>query len=204
VGSPVVVFYFSAMSPYSWLAAERIGELLPQARWTPIAGAVIHAAAGRKSWGVTVERSRNVAECEARAHRRGLGRIVWPAAWPSDGTLAARALTWAGSQGPVRPMALASMRIGFLEGQDLSRVPVLSEAARRVGMDTRRLLTALESPEVERGLASTTQEAIAAGVRGMPTVLVDGEPFWGDDRLEDAARAAGSRAPSSVGSPRAP
>jgi 2-hydroxychromene-2-carboxylate isomerase len=91
------------------------------------------------------------------------------------------------------------MRIAFLEGQDVSHVPVLSEAARRVGIDTGGLLVALESPEVEQALAGATQEAIAAGVRGMPTVLVDGEPFWGDDRLEDAARAAGSPAPHSVG-----
>jgi 2-hydroxychromene-2-carboxylate isomerase len=183
-------FYFSAMSPYSWLAAERIGELIPDARWRAIAGGEVHAASGRVSWGRTHARARNVAECEQRALERGLGRILWPAGWPSDGTRAARALTFADARGMLRPLALTVMRMGFLEGCELSEPDVLAAAAGRVGIDGGELLRALDSDPLQQALDTVTQQAIAIGMTGMPTVVVDGGLFWGDDRLEDAASSA--------------
>jgi 2-hydroxychromene-2-carboxylate isomerase len=185
------------MSPYSWLAAERIGQLLRGATWRPVAGAVIHAACGRRSWGVTDARAENVAECEHRASERGLGAIRWPPTWPSDGTQAARALTFAAENGAVRPLALAFMRMSFLEGEDLADRSVLVEAGRRTGFDSAELLAALDSVPVAEALRAVTDEAIAMGVTGMPTVVIDGELFWGDDHLEQAAaRAAGATSSS--------
>jgi 2-hydroxychromene-2-carboxylate isomerase len=49
---------------------------------------------------------------------------------------------------------------------------------------------ALERDSVKQRLTDNTNEAIELGIHGMPTVAVNGELFWGDDRLEDAARAA--------------
>jgi 2-hydroxychromene-2-carboxylate isomerase len=175
------------MSPYSWLAAERIEQFLPGASWQPVAGAVIHAASGRRSWGVTDARAANVAECERRASERGLGAIRWPVTWPSDGTRAARALTFAKEKGDVRPLALAIMRMSLLEGRDIADRAVLAEAGLRAGFDDTELLAALDSVRIAAALDATTHEAIAMGVTGMPTVVIGGELFWGDDRLESAA-----------------
>ncbi len=50
------LFFFGAMSPYSWLAAERIGGLLPQARWRGVLAGALFKANGRVSWGLTERR----------------------------------------------------------------------------------------------------------------------------------------------------
>ncbi len=47
----------------------------------------------------------------------------------------------------------------------------------------------MQMPEIKHALRELNDEALAAGVFGVPTVLVGGELFWGDDRLEEAAAA---------------
>ena len=48
-------FYFGAMSPYSWFAAERIGGLLPDAVWRPVYAGALFKASGRSTWGLGPE-----------------------------------------------------------------------------------------------------------------------------------------------------
>ena len=67
-------FYFGAMSPYSWLAAERVEELLGPVRWRPVFAGGLFKACGRTSWGLTNDRTAGIMACEARAAVRGLGR----------------------------------------------------------------------------------------------------------------------------------
>ncbi len=50
------------------------------------------------------------------------------------------------------------------------------------------LRIALEAPAVKARLKEETEAAIAAGVFGSPFILVDGEPFWGADRLDQVDR----------------
>ena len=52
------------------------------------------------------------------------------------------------------------------------------------------LLKGLETKSVKERLRAATDEAIEAGLEGIPTVAVGDRLFWGDDRLEEAAAAA--------------
>lgn len=187
------VFYFGAMSPYSWLAAERIELLLPEARWRGVLAGVIFTAHGRTSWGLTEARAAGLADCEARAEAHGLGPIVWPREWPTSDLHAARAILAAEQRGLGRRFALAAMRMAFLEGADLANREVVLEAGSRVGIDAAELGPALQAGEVKQALRDLNEEALAAGVFGVPTLLIAGELFWGDDRLQDAARAYRAR-----------
>jgi len=182
-------FYLGLMSPYSWLAAERIEQLLPDARWRIVLPGVVFAAHGRTSWGLTGERAQGLADCEARAAARGLGSIVWPEQWPSNDLQAARGATFAARSGLERRFALAAMRLAFLDGAELSERAVVLEAGRRAGIDADELERALDDPSVKQELRDVNDEALAAGVFGVPSVVAAGELFWGDDRLEDAAAA---------------
>lgn len=78
------LFFFGAMSPYSWLAAERIERLLPQARWRGVLAGGLFKANGRVSWGLTERRMEGMAACEERASAHGLGPIRWPEPWPTS------------------------------------------------------------------------------------------------------------------------
>jgi 2-hydroxychromene-2-carboxylate isomerase len=182
-------FYFAAMSPYSWLAAERIGELLPPARWIPVTAAFIFKAAGRTSWGLTEERAAGMADTEARAAEHGLGPVRWPDPWPTSDVPIARAMTFADERGELQGFALAAMRLAFLEGWDLARQETILEAGRRSGIEPAELEAALGDEEIKLALRQATDGASAEGVFGVPTVIVDGELFWGDDRLAEAAAA---------------
>jgi len=203
-----VLFFFGAMSPYSWLAAERIEELLPGARWQALFLGGLFKANGRSSWGLTEERSRGLADCEARARSRGLGTIHWPERWPTNDLYIARALTAVSAASakpprvvPGKPegaaagevrlkrLALVAMRLSFLEGADLGELEVVLEAGRRAGEDPEELRQAIQDQDVKDALRGTNDEALALGVFGVPTMVVGERAFWGDDRLEEAAEA---------------
>jgi 2-hydroxychromene-2-carboxylate isomerase len=182
-------FYFGAMSPYSWLAAERIEQVLPQARWRSVLAGVIFAAHGRTSWGLTERRAEGLADCEARAEEYELGPIRWPSEWPTSDLLAARGMLVAQRRGQLRAFALEAMRMAFREGADLAEREVVLEAGRRARIGASELEDGLADADVKQALRDLNEEALAAGVFGVPTVVVAGELFWGDDRLEDAASA---------------
>jgi len=186
VSAPQPLFYFGAMSPYSWFAAERIGALLPQARWQGVLAGAVFKANGRTSWGLTDARERGIADCEARAAAHGLGSIRWPDPWPTSDLTVARAMAYADSQGLLEPYALAAMRLSFLEGADLGELDAVLEAARRAGLDPEALSEAIGREEVKQELRAVTDRALMAGVFGVPSVVIGEELYWGDDTLERA------------------
>ena len=183
-------FFFGAMSPYSWFAAERIGRLLPEARWSGVLAGAVFKAHGRVSWGLTERRDAGLADCEERARSHRLGPIRWPDPWPTSDLLVARAMAHAEAEGGLPGFALAAMRLAFLEGADLGEREAVLEAGRRAGIQARRLDRALDAEEIKQRLRSRTDEALALGVFGVPTVAVEGRLYWGDDQLERAAAAA--------------
>jgi 2-hydroxychromene-2-carboxylate isomerase len=190
---PPPEFFFGAMSPYSWFAAERIDRLLPEARWRGVLAGAIFKANGRVSWGMTDRRERGIGDCEARAAEHGLGPIRWPEPWPTSDLLVARAMTFAEHERRLKDFALAAMRLSFLEAADLGDLAVVLEAGRRVGIDERELESALGEQATKDELRRMTDEALTLGLIGVPTVAVGEALFWGDDRLEEAADAHAGR-----------
>jgi 2-hydroxychromene-2-carboxylate isomerase len=184
-------FYLGAMSPYSWFAAERISALLPEAVWCPLYAGGLFRANDRSTWGLSDRRVAGMADCEARARAHDLGPIVWPDPWPTNDITIARALKFAQRLGVLHPLALAAMRLAFLKGGDLGELSVVLEAGERAGIESATLTSALAEPSIKDALRSANDEAVSLGVFGVPTVIVGGELFWGDDRLDDAVAARG-------------
>jgi 2-hydroxychromene-2-carboxylate isomerase len=144
---------------------------------------------GRSSWGLGDQRRREagMSEIERRAERYGLPPIRWPDPWPADYLATMRAATYAFAVGRGREFTLEAYRDAFQQGANLSRIDDIIEAGRKAGLDPQALEQALGDPEVKASLRGATEAAFAAGVIGVPTIAIDGETFWGDDRLEDAA-----------------
>lgn len=63
----------------------------------------------------------------------------------------------------------------------------LDAVAAAAGLDAATVRAAAENPTIKRTLAHATQEALNLGAVGVPTTVVDGALFWGDDRLDEAA-----------------
>lgn len=182
-------FYYDLNSPYAYLAAHRVDDVLPvDVDWVPIAFGPLLVATQRVPWSLKPGREENLRDCEGRAAALGLPPIVWPEGWPAEtySVDAARAALFADRQGRQREMARAIFEQVFVHGGRLDDRATLDAAAERAGV------TGLEDgiAAVKADLRAVTEDAMARGVVGIPTVEVDGTLFWGDDKLEEAARAA--------------
>jgi 2-hydroxychromene-2-carboxylate isomerase len=184
------VLYYDLGSPYAYLAVERAERVLgTQPRLEPILLGAIFVLRGSGSWSQTPERAARVADLEARAARYGLPPFVWPAGWPVNGLRAMRAATWATELGAGPAFARAVFRTEFTSGADISDVDVLARCAAATALDPDLMRAAIESPAVKDALRIATDAAWDAGVRGVPTLIVAGRRFYGDDQLEAAAAA---------------
>lgn len=75
------------------------------------------------------------------------------------------------------------MRAAWVDDEDVADEAVLARRLDELSLD-RALLDRTKEPEVKARLRAATDEAIARGVPGAPTFVVDGEIYWGQDRLE--------------------
>ncbi|MFL5818972.1 MAG: 2-hydroxychromene-2-carboxylate isomerase [Conexibacter sp.] len=183
-------FFVDVGSPYAWLAAERVESVLgTDVVWEPVLLGAVFAARGWGSWSLTDARTQGIEEVERRALAYGLGPVRWPEPWPGNTLLAMRCAVAADERGAGRAFLLAALRLGFRDGRDLSDPAAVRDAASTAGIEREALLAAASSPSVKAALRERTDAAIALGVRGVPSVVVDDQAFWGDDRLEDAAEA---------------
>jgi len=189
------VFYFDFSSPYAYLASTRIDDLLPRRpRWTPVSMAFVIAAHDRTPWSMREEtREPGRRECEERATRYGLPPLRWPSGWPRDSYSlpALRAAYVAADAGCLREFSRAAFERNFLDGLGLGTEADLQVVSEAVGLDPDLMFTEIRRPAVKERLKRETEDAIGAGVFGVPTVLVGEELFWGDDRLHEAAAALG-------------
>ena len=183
-------FYYALSSPYAYLAAERMGTVLPEAEWTPILIGGLFKLNGRTSWIFSDERKSRMAEIDERAKRYGLPPITWPTGLPANQLGLQRAATVAKRHDRAARFALEAFRATYVRGVDPSTDQGLRELAATVDLDGDALIAAIAEQDVKDELRRTTEHAHEQGVPGVPTVVVDGAVFWGDDRLEEAAAAA--------------
>ncbi len=189
------VFYFDLGSPYAYLAAERVSGLfteagLEQPEWQPILLGGLFRRLGRDSWGNGPGRAEGMAEVERRAAGYGLPPLAWPEPWPGNMLFAMRAATFAKQTGRTVSFALAAFRQAFAAGRDLSEPDNVLIAAAACELHPRALLKAVETEAVKGALREATDRAAELGVVGVPSLLVGGEVFWGDDRIGEAVSAA--------------
>jgi 2-hydroxychromene-2-carboxylate isomerase len=187
-GQPV--FYYDLGSPYAYLAAERISQVLPVTPvWQPILLGGIWKETGGRSWATTDRRADGMAEVERRAVEYGLMPLRWPAGWPKNTLTAMRAATFAQQTGRAVAFSLAAFRQAFAGGRDLSDVDNVLIAAAACELHPNAVLKGIEMQSTKDRLRRATREAFERGVRGVPTVAVGDRLFYGDDRLDDAAAA---------------
>jgi 2-hydroxychromene-2-carboxylate isomerase len=189
------VFFYDLGSPYAYLAAERVDALFMAAcgeapEWQPVLLGGLFKRYGRDSWARGPERERGLGEVERRASAYRLPPIEWPQPFPGNTLVAMRAATYAKEIGRAVSFSLAGFRQAFAAGRDLSEPDNVALAGAASEIHPRALLAAVERDAVKAALRQATERAGDLGVRGVPSVLVDGEVFWGDDRLDEAAGSA--------------
>src|SRR5256885_5981096 len=152
-------FLYDFNSPYAYLAARRVADVLPRRpRWQPIALGAILVQTGRVPWSFGDERPAGVAECERRARERGLPPLRWPPGWPRESysLLPLRAALVAEEQGRLRELSDALFDAIFVEGHALNDLDVVLGAARRVGLDPQAVAAGVQRPEIKERLRAAT------------------------------------------------
>jgi 2-hydroxychromene-2-carboxylate isomerase len=190
MSTPPITFYFDLGSPFAYLAAERLPTLLPKpVHWQPVLLGGLFRLTGRSSWalGDFQRRQAGMADIERRALAYGLPPMRWPDPWPADYLTAMRATTYAFSIGRGHDFTMQAYRDAFQRGSELSVAENVLESAARAGLEPEAVRAATNDPQIKQALRDATDAAYDRGVFGVPTIAIDDELFWGDDRLEDAA-----------------
>lgn len=189
-----IEFYFDFSSPYGYLAAqevERIGETHGRAvTWKPILLGVVFPTTGSQPL-LNIPMKGDYARIDLPRVARRIGvPFTLPTPFPFMSVAAARAFYWLADQDVAKAKGLAKAVFhgSFGEGRDMSGAGAVVEVAGGLGIDPAALGAALQAQEVKDRLRAEVDGAIGKGVFGSPFFLVDGEPFWGNDRLTDVER----------------
>jgi 2-hydroxychromene-2-carboxylate isomerase len=189
-------FYFDLGSPYAYLTAERISGVfaerdLPQPEWQPVLLGGLFQRFERGSWANTPDREAGLVEVERRAASYGLPPLRWPDPFPGNSLTAMRAATYAKGAGRTVAFALAGFRQAFAGGRDLSDPENVLIAAAACELHPNAVGKAVQTASVKEALREATERAGDLGVRGVPSIAVGEQVFWGDDSLEEAVEAVG-------------
>ena len=194
-----VEFCFDLISPYSWLALTRAAAFAEQHgvhwRLRPVVYGAILDATGLIGPGEQPAKRRAMAADVARwAHALGL-RFTGPPAHPFRSLEALRTVCLFADD--PRALALSRALAGacWEDGRDLTDPAVLADVVGSVGLDAGDLRARIGAPAIKARLRQNTDTALAAGVFGVPTFLVDGQLFWGQDRLAMLADHLAGRLP---------
>lgn len=188
-GQPID-FYFDFASPYGYLAHFRIDAIAAKhgrsTIWRPyLIGAVFKVEGTQPLTGFKMKGPYAVRDMERSARLQGVP-FLFPPGFPHGTVAAGRTFYWLQDTQPdkAKPFAQAFYRAYFGDGRDVSGTDATVEVAAGVGVDRARLQDALQQPRVKDRLRVETDAAMQRGVFGSPFVIVDGEPFWGADRLD--------------------
>lgn len=182
-----VTYYFDPVSPYAWLAAAalpRIESAGAQVVLQPVLFAGLLNAHGQKGPAeIAAKRAYTFRDVMRQAARQGLP-FAGPPGHPFNPLLALRMCVALADQAQRRRFALALMAACWERGDDISDVATMLRLARECDLDGALLAEAAQQAEIKQRLAADTEQAIAAGVFGVPTFLYEDELFWGADRIE--------------------
>jgi len=185
--SKTLDFWFDPVSPYAWLAMrslERLEAAGVTVRFVPVLFAGLLKAHGNLGPAeVAAKRTYLFRDVMREAARRGLP-FAGPPGHPFNPLAALRMCTALADDAERRRLALCLVTACWERGEDISDAQAAARLADAAGFDGQGLLERAASPEVKQALAAATEAAIGAGVFGVPTFALDGELFWGGDRIE--------------------
>ena len=189
-----IAFHFDFSSPYSYIASEWVEALAARhgrtVDWRAILlGATFQAAELKSPVSYPLKREYSLRDFERSARFAGVP-IAMPSKFPIPTQNAARIFWALHADDPERACAWArhGLRALFARGVDLSDPAALEALAQEFGLPAGRAEAIWSDAKWKLRLKAVNDAAIAAGIFGAPTFVVDGEPFWGNDRREQLER----------------
>jgi 2-hydroxychromene-2-carboxylate isomerase len=193
-------FYFDFSSPYGYIGSELVGALAArigrEVAWHPVLLGPIFKQVGTAPL-VDIPLKGDYAKRDfARLARYHKVPFSLPVKFPVGTQAATRAFYTLADADPAmaRRFAANVFRAYYTEGIDISDPATVAGLAAKAGADAASVTAAIADPAVKERVKNEVDAAIARGVFGSPLFIVDGEMFWGVDRmpqLEEWVRTGG-------------
>jgi 2-hydroxychromene-2-carboxylate isomerase len=190
----MIEFFFDCSSPWTWLAFHNLQpmarELGVEVRWRPVlVGGIFNAVNPSvyefRERGVPAKQAYLHKDLQDWARRAGLVIRFPPAVFPVNSVKAMRGCLLLEPEGRLVPFAAAVFEAYWTRDLDISQDAVLAELCERVGVEPARFFEGIARPEIKAGLKANTDEVIARGGFGSPTIFVGGDDmYFGNDRLD--------------------
>jgi len=191
-----VDYYLAPQSPWTYLGHERFARIAAatgtQVRVRPMDLGKVFPVSGGLPLGQRAPQRQAYRLVELARFRDALGLPlnIKPKFFPVPGDPAARLIVAVElADGAAAAMQLTGCVLAAVWAQerDISSDATLAELLDECGLPAQRLQASL-TPEVQARYERNTQQAIEAGVFGSPSYLIDGEIYWGQDRLDFVER----------------
>ncbi|MGV3553429.1 DsbA family protein [Rhizobium sp.] len=184
-----IIFYFDFASPYAYFALDRIEEIGKAAgrevEWRPVLIWAIFRALGIATpTDVEAKRDYMFADMKRSAEFFGMP-YTHPAKMPASAHLATRLYLTVADRDPTlaRLLGRAIFDAFFRDDRDITDKTVVTAIAAESGMDAETAEHGMNGPRGRELLATAIEQGVVDGVIGSPFFIVDGEKFFGADRL---------------------
>jgi 2-hydroxychromene-2-carboxylate isomerase len=190
----MIEFFFDCSSPWTWLAFHNLQpiarELDVEVRWRPVlVGGIFNAVNPSvyefRERGVPAKQAYLRKDLQDWARKAGLTIKFPPRVFPVNSVKAMRGCILLEPEGKLVPFASAVFEAYWSRDLDISQDAVLAQLGEGIGVEPQRLLEGIARPEIKAQLKANTDEAIARGAFGSPTIFVGSDDmYFGNDRLE--------------------
>jgi 2-hydroxychromene-2-carboxylate isomerase len=192
-------YYFTLLSPWTYLGHGAFIDLAKQHglavryRPTPLRSVFDETGGLPLPKRHPVRQRYRVLELQRWRAKRNLPLTLFPKFFPYDVSLADRMVLAVAARGDDPAGFIGEVLADvWAREQDMSRPDLVLAAAARAGLETDGLMEAAQNEAAAQAYQAAIAEAIAAGVFGAPSYVLDGEIFWGQDRLDLLADALAS------------
>ena len=179
-----IEFFYDYLSPFSYLADTQLPAIArrtgAEIEYRPILmGAIMKNVGNAGPLSIPSKAAYNIAEFQRWAKRYGVPAKFSPH-FPFNPIRIVRGAIAAQMRGCFLEFHSAAFRAIWEQGQDLSKEEALRELLDKAGIDP----TLIEGDDIKNRLRANVDEAVSRGAFGAPTFFVNGEMYWGNDRLD--------------------
>jgi 2-hydroxychromene-2-carboxylate isomerase len=189
----MIEFFFDCSSPWTWIAFHNLQPLARElgvtVRWRPVlVGGIFNTVNPSvyefRERGVPAKLVYHRKDLQDWARKAGLTINFPPAVFPVNSVKAMRGCLLLEPEGRLVPFATAVFEAYWTHDRDISQDAVLADLCSRIGVEPQRFLEGIARPDIKAQLKANTDEVIARGGFGSPTIFVGGDDmYFGNDRL---------------------
>jgi 2-hydroxychromene-2-carboxylate isomerase len=187
-------FYFDFASPYGYIASHKIDALAAkhgrEAMWRPfLLGAAFKITGGTAPVLLPMKGEYFIRDFARSARFHGVP-FRYPSKFPITSVAPTRAFYWMNAKDPKRAKQLAAAlyHAYMVEDVDISDAESTIAVAAKAGLNADEVRAGINDQAVKDLTRGEVEKAIKAGAFGSPYIVVDGEAFWGADRLDQVER----------------